>query len=63
MEKAIKAPRKNRHPTRDWNPAIVISVLKYSPPAEQTKYEVGEAEHALTAEYTKNRRHSEMGKE
>ena len=24
--------KKKRHPTLDWNPAIVVLVLKYSPP-------------------------------
>jgi len=26
--------RKNKHPTLDWNPAMVIPVWKYSPPWE-----------------------------
>lgn len=27
-----KLTKKNKHPTRDWNPAIVIPVWKYKPP-------------------------------
>ena len=62
--------KKNKHPTRDWNPAIVVSVWKYKPPRnaehqanDEKRYWSSQRDWVFTTKYAQAGSHRDVSEE